>query len=94
MSEHPTYPWAVDDPEPTTLVALWPGDTPPMMTEITAALGGLLGDAVTVVEDGTSTDPAMLWSAIVALPGVETHLALWSEPAVLGMTCSPFSGPV
>ncbi|TDJ59440.1 MAG: DUF2314 domain-containing protein [Planctomycetota bacterium] len=82
MSEHAAYPWAVDDPEPTTLVALWPGDTPPMMTEITAALAALLGDTVTVVDEGSTADPAMLWSAIVELPGVETELALWSEPAV------------
>ena len=81
MSEHPAYPWAVDDPEPTTLVALWPGDSPPMMTEITAAFGALLGDAVTVVEECPSDDPAVLWSVFVALPGVETQLALWSEPA-------------
>ena len=80
MSEHPAYPWAVDDPEPTTLVALWPGDSPPMMTEITAAFGALLGDAVTVVEECPSDDPAVLWSVFVALPGVETQLALWSEP--------------
>jgi hypothetical protein len=53
-----------------------------MMTEITAAIAALLGDAVTVVDEGSTADPAMLWSAIVRLPGVETELALWSEPAV------------
>ncbi len=81
MSAHPAYPWAVEDPEPTTLIALWPGDTPPMMTEITAALAALMGDTVTVVDDGAGDDPAVLWSAVVTLPGVETELALWSEPA-------------
>lgn len=81
MSEPREYPWAVDDARPTTLIALCPGDRPPVMTEVVAAFTAQVGESVSIVDDDMSCVPAMLWSAVVAVPGIETELAIWAEPA-------------
>ncbi len=79
MSDPNEYPWTIDPPEPTNLIALWPGDQPPIMTEVTAAFADQLGEAVTVVDRGAADDPTVLWAATMALGDVE--LAVWGEPA-------------
>ena len=81
MSEPGDYPWAVDDAYPTTLIALWPGDDPPMMTEVIAAFAAHVGEPVAIVDDGMPGDAAMIWNSVVAVPGVETELAIWAEAA-------------
>ena len=61
MSEPGDYPWAVDDAHPTTLIALWPGEDPPMMTEVIAAFAAHVGEPVSIVDDQLSGDATMLW---------------------------------
>ncbi len=81
MSEPGDYPWAVDDAHPTTLIALWPGDDPPMMTEVIAAFAAHVGEPVSIVDDRMSGDAATLFNAVVAVPRIETELAIWAEVA-------------
>ncbi len=81
MSEPREHAWAVDDASPTTLIGLWPGDGPPMMTEVIAAFTAHVGEPVSIVDDGMSRITEMLWNAVVAVPGIETELAIWAEAA-------------
>ena len=79
MSDPNEYPWTIDSPEPTNLVALWPGEQPPMVTEVTAAFTAQLGEEVTVVDQGAADDPTVLWAAAMALGDID--LTVWCEPA-------------
>jgi hypothetical protein len=73
--------WALGTPEPTTLIALWPGDQAPTMTTVLEALGARLGANLRIVGDAAPGDEAVLWNAVVELPGRDGPVALWSEPA-------------
>ena len=81
MSEPQDYPWAVDDANPSTLIALWPGNDSPTMTEVIAAFTKHAGEPVAIINDGMPGVAAMLWNAVVAVPGIEAELAIWAEPA-------------
>jgi hypothetical protein len=76
-------PWALDEPEPTRLVALWPGAQPPMQTEVLAAFASDLDRPVEVIEDGLN-EPDVLWCVVVELPLSDADDAreaiVWCEP--------------
>lgn len=69
--------WELPDQEPTRLIALWPGPRPPAMAEVIARLRGV----VKAAEGAAPGDPAVLWSALLALPGRAAEVAVWSETA-------------
>ena len=74
-------PWALPEPEPTTLIGLWPHAQPPRMTEVRAALRRFIGDDVTVGDEPPAADDSVLWTAVFELPGLPHPVIIWSEPA-------------
>ncbi len=77
-------PWALPEAPPTRLVALWPGDAPPMATEVVAALGAQLGRELDAEDYDGEDGPETLWCIVVdvaALGAQRPHEALlWCEP--------------
>lgn len=79
--DEPRDPWALAEIEPTTLIGLWPGAHPPLMTEILAGFGAHLGERIGVIAEAETGDPGVLWNALVELPKRGWELAVWAEPA-------------
>jgi hypothetical protein len=73
--------WTLRSPEPTTLIALWPGDRAPTMTEVLEALGSRLDGDLRTVDDATPGAEDVLWNVVVELPGRNRPVIFWSEPA-------------
>lgn len=73
--------WALPEPEPTTLIALWPGEAAPTMTEIVAAINDYLGSEIEVVDELDPEDDGVLWNMVVELPGLKERSIIWAEPA-------------
>ncbi len=76
-------PWALPEPEPTTLIALWPGDEPPTQLEVLAALGSAADRDAQVLGELSPDNPEMPWAIVVELPSLPTPLSIWTEPARL-----------
>ncbi|MCH8152000.1 MAG: DUF4026 domain-containing protein [Planctomycetes bacterium] len=74
-------PWVLPEPEPTTLIGLWPHERPPTMTEIRGALRRFIGVDVTVGDEPPAADDSVLWTAVFELPGLPHPVIIWSEPA-------------
>ncbi len=74
-------PWALSEPEPTTLIGLWPHAQPPRMTEVRAALRRFIGDDVTVGDEPPAADDSVLWTAVFEFPALPHPVIIWSEPA-------------
>ena len=77
---HPN-PWALQAPEPTTLIALWPHDQPPAKTEVTAAMESRLGRPLQEVDRLDADDPQVLWTTVVGIPDHGEPVVIWCEPA-------------
>lgn len=88
-----TSAWTLSDPEPTTLMALWPHDQAPTRTEILAAMANQIGRPVSVVDEmETEEDDGVLWNAVMELPIVDGDngggddarnpvAIIWAQPA-------------
>ena len=76
-----TDPWALPEPEPTTLMALWPGDEPPTQTEILAALANASAHDVDLLEEFSPDEADVPWAIVVGIPPLVTPLNIWTEPA-------------
>jgi hypothetical protein len=74
-------PWALRSPDPSTLIALWPGDEAPTMPEVLNALRAGLGEQPKIVGDATTDDQSVLWNTVVELPRRSGPVIFWSEPA-------------
>ncbi len=74
-------PWALPQPEPTTLIALWLGDEPPTQLEILAALNSASDHDVDVLEEFSPDEPDVPWAVVVGTPSLCTALNIWIEPA-------------
>jgi hypothetical protein len=74
-------PWQLPELEPTNLIALWPDDRPPTITEIIRALRAHLGDDVRRLEELPPDDPSVAWCVAVKLPVLEAPIVFWTEPA-------------
>lgn len=74
-------PWALPEPEPTTLMVLWPGDDPPTQTEILAALTSAADHDVDVLEEFSPDEPDVPWAIVVGIPSLPAAVNLWTEPA-------------
>ncbi len=77
----PADPWPLPEPVPTTLIALWPHDEAPTETEILALVAQFAGSAAGTAGEVEADDVAVLWSALIQLPGLPHPVILWSEPA-------------
>jgi len=92
-SEHdPEFhnPWNVGRGEPSDFITLWPGDAPPTLDDVIAALQSqckgkveLLGIPSAEVAASTAGEGKQLWTAILQLPESDGHFALpvivWAE---------------
>lgn len=76
----PGDPWALPEPEPTNLLALWPDDRAPTRSEIVAALQATW-DEVKVIEDIDPDDPDVPWASAIDAPMLHQPAILWCEPA-------------
>ncbi len=76
-------PWGLPEPEPTTLMALWPGDEPPTQLEILAALSSAADQDAQVLEEISLDEPDVPWAIAVGIPGLPSPLSIWTEPARL-----------
>lgn len=76
-------PWALPEQEPTTLIALWPDDHPPMVTEITSAIASVLVESMEVLGEmePDEEDGDVQWIVVVELPGLPHPVMVWTEPA-------------
>jgi hypothetical protein len=74
-------PWALGEPEPTTLIALWPGDAAPARDGVAAAIASYAGAAPELFGDAAPAEDDLLWNAVIALPGRDRPAILWAEPA-------------
>ena len=74
-------PWALPEPEPMTLIALWPGDEPPTQLEILAALSSAADQDAQVLEELSLDEPDVPWAIVVGIPGLPVALNIWTEPA-------------
>jgi hypothetical protein len=80
---HPDQPqdaWGPLEIEPTTLIALWPGQKP-AMTRVLAAFGAFLNEDIRIVAEADTDDQRILWNVVVELPGLRQPVIVWSEPA-------------
>ena len=69
---HPDQPqdtWGPLEIEPTTLIALWPGEKAPAMTRVLAAFGAFLNEDIRIVAEADTDDQRILWNVVVELPG-------------------------
>lgn len=79
-AENELDPWAVPEPEPTTLIALWPHQRPPMLGEVLAAGGGSSHRMAEVVEE-VQGGAEVIWCREVRIPDHGQPAVIWSEPA-------------
>jgi len=73
-------PWLIDEPEPSDLVAPWPGEAAPTLTEIQALVEQATGEPLEVLGEMPGDDPDIQWNAVVRLPGHELPVIVWVEP--------------
>ncbi len=75
------YTWALNDPEPTTLIALYPGDQPPTLDCFAKAASAYLTEPLKIVQDLEPGHPEMLFSVLVELPFLKQRAVIFAEPA-------------
>jgi uncharacterized protein YegJ (DUF2314 family) len=73
--------WDLREPFPTTLIGLWPEETPPDVEAITRAFAAFVGEPVAVIEDLPPHDAAIHFSRVLAVPGLPAPVIVWAEPA-------------
>ena len=71
-------PWTLLDKEPTTLIALWPGDTAPTQTEVLAAMKAHAGDGLGDGEEVESEDDRVLWVRALDIKGLPETVLVWA----------------
>ena len=76
-----TDPWALPEPEPTTLMALWPGDEPPTQLEVLAALRNAADHDVDLLEEFSPDESDVPWAIVVGIAPLDAAINLWTEPA-------------
>jgi uncharacterized protein YegJ (DUF2314 family) len=74
-------PWALGEPEPTTLIALWPADEPPSRDAVAAAIASFAGGPAEFFGDAAGNEQGVLWNAVVAFPGRDRPAIVWTEAA-------------
>ena len=72
--------WALRASETTTLIGLWPG-AQPAMTDVLDALRRRLGARIRLLDEPEADDEAILWAALIEVPGCVSPVLVWCEPA-------------
>lgn len=75
-----TSAWSLPDLEPTNLVALWPDDRAPTVTEILRALESDDG-VLEIVEELEQETGESGWAIAASVPGREDPIVIWTEEA-------------
>jgi len=73
--------WALSEPEPTTLIALYPGDQPPTLDAIVKTAFDYLTEPVKIVQEVEPGHPKMIFSVVVELPFLKQRAVIFAEPA-------------
>ncbi len=72
--------WGPREPDPTTVIALWPSDEAPTRTEVLAALAQAGFESRSDLEaEPVSTDT--LWTAVLQSTDKAMPIVVWAEPA-------------
>lgn len=77
----PVDTWALSEPEPTTLIALYPDDQPPTLEAITKAASDYLTVPLNIVKQLEPDDPEVIFNAVVELPFLQQRAVIFAEPA-------------
>lgn len=77
----PVDPWALNEPEQTTLIALFPGDQPPDLEAVVKAASEYLTEPLNIVKHLETSDPKNIFNAVVELPFLHQPALIFSEPA-------------
>jgi uncharacterized protein YegJ (DUF2314 family) len=77
--DQPASAWPVQQ-QPTSLIVLWPGDQPPTMTEVIAALSDQC-EAPPALMQEMPARPGVPWAAAFATSLLDAPLIMWIEPA-------------
>jgi len=82
-SEASRNPWRLEEIEPTSLVGLWPDESPPECDFVLKCLVEHYGGELQVVEELERTDDAteIVWGVACSVPGVGAPVVFWVEPA-------------
>jgi uncharacterized protein YegJ (DUF2314 family) len=72
--------WGPRDPEPTTVIALWPDGEAPMCTEVMAALAQSGLESRSDLEAGPASEET-LWTAVLRPNDDSPPTVVWAEPA-------------
>ena len=70
-------PWALERPEPTTLIALWPGTEAPTKSEVVAAIEHQADGRLHEVEELNGA----LWNGVFETPFAMHPMILWADRA-------------
>ena len=73
--------WQLEQPEPTTLIALWPAAQSPTMTEVRAAIEHQCEGRAEMIDQLDTEDDRVQWNMVVRVPELPAPLIVWSEPA-------------
>ncbi len=73
--------WQLGEPFPTTLIGLWPAETPPEVEAVTQAFAAFVGEPVAVIEDLPPQDESIRFSRVLSVPGLPAPVIVWAEPA-------------
>lgn len=74
-------PWVLNEQEPTTLVALYPGDQPPTLDKIAQLAKEYLAEPLNIVKHLETDDPKVIFNTVVELPFLQTSALIFAEPA-------------
>jgi hypothetical protein len=73
--------WQLEQPEPTTLIALWPAAQSPTMTEVLAAIDHQCDGRAEMSDQLDTEDERVQWNMVVRVPELPAPLIVWSEPS-------------
>ena len=74
-------PWALNEPEPTTLLALYPGVQAPTLEAIAKTASVYLTEPLNIVKQLEPDDPKIIFNAVVELPFLQQRAVIFAEPA-------------
>lgn len=77
----PDDSWVLNEPEPTTLIALYPGDQEPTLDGFAKAASVYLTEPLKIVNELEPGHSEMIFSVVVELPFLKQRAVIFAEPA-------------